>query len=258
MAKSSIHISGVKAGSEEHNLRQKELDYINKELSNKNSNFYHKSIEKTLVECKTIYQEKVGQKMQEKAVPIREAVLLVEDHHTIKDLEKLAETLEEKFNIKTIQAYIHKDEGHWHDRDWKPNLHAHMVFDWQNKETGRSIKLSKEDLSEMQTIVANELGMERGVSSSLKHLNAIQYKNEKEFEKLQEKFGLGKSLEEMKELAGEKEKIKQEIPQLKQEKDKLVLETTLHKSNLIHLQNIEKSIKEEINNERSQGRGRSH
>jgi hypothetical protein len=257
MGKSSIHISAAKAGSEEHNLREKELEYIRKDLTHKNSKFYRESIAKTLAECKAIYQEKVGQKMQEKAAPIREAVLLVEPHHTIKDLQKVADNLDRKFGIHTIQGYIHQDEGHWHGQEWKPNLHAHLVFDWQNKETGRSIKLSKEDLSEMQTIVANDLGMERGVSSSIKHLTALEYKNKKEFEKLQEKYGLDKSLEEMKQLTGEKEKIKQEIPQLKQEKEKLIFETTLHKSNLIHIQNIEKSIKEELKNERNQGRGMS-
>lgn len=257
MSKSSIHISAAKAGSEEHNLREKVLEYVRKDLSDKNSKFYHKSIANTLAECKAIYQEKVGQKMQEKAAPIREAVLLLEEHHTISDLQKVADNLENKFGIHAIQGYIHQDEGHWHDKEWKPNFHAHLVFDWQNKETGRSIKLSKEDLSEMQTQVANDLGMERGVSSSVKHLTALEFKNKKEFEKLQEKYGLDKSLEEMKQLPGEKEKIKQEIPQLKQEKEKLVLETTLHKSNIIHLKNIEKSIQEEIKNEKGQGRGMS-
>jgi hypothetical protein len=247
MAKSSIHVSAAKAGSEEHNLREKELEYIRKDLTHKNTKFYRESIAKTLAECKAIYLEKVGQKMQEKAAPIREAVLLVEPHHTIEDLQKMADNLDKKFGIHTIQGYIHQDEGHWHGKDWKPNLHAHLVFDWQNKETGRSIKLSKEDLSEMQTMVANDLGMERGVSSSIKHLTALEYKNKKEFEKLQEKYGLDKSMEEMKELAGEKEKIKQEIPELKKEKDNLVFENTLHRANLTHLQTKEVEVKQEIN-----------
>jgi hypothetical protein len=246
MGKSSIHVSATKAGSEEHNLREKELEYIRKDLTYKNTKFYRESIAKTLAECKAIYLEKVGQKMQEKAVPIREAVLLVEPHHDIADLEKVANNLDKKFGIHTIQGYIHQDEGHWHGKDWKPNLHAHLVFDWQNKETGRSIKLSKEDLSEMQTMVANDLGMERGVSSSVKHLTALEFKNQKEFQKLQEKYGLDKSLEDMKQLVGEKEKIKQEIPELKKEKESLVFETTLHRANLNHLQQKEAEIKQEI------------
>lgn len=247
MGKSSIHISAAKMGSEEHNSREKELDYVRKEWKHKNSKFYRESIAKALAECKAIYLEKVGQKMQVKAAPIREAVLLVEEHHTINDLQKVADNLENKFGIHAIQGYIHRDEGHWHGKEWKPNLHAHLVFDWQNKETGRSIKLSKEDLSEMQTMVANDLGMERGVSSSVKHLNALEFKNKKEFEKLQEKYGLDKSLEEMRALAGEKEKIKLEIPELKKEKENLVFENTLHRANLSHLQSKEMEVKQEIN-----------
>lgn len=57
-----------------------------------------------------------------------------------------------------------------------------MVFDW-TQEDGRSIKLNKQDMVQMQTILAECLGMERGVSSDAKHLSAIQYKNHIEAEK---------------------------------------------------------------------------
>ena len=41
----------------------------------------------------------------------------------VDDLKKLAEELEKKFKIKTIQAYTHKDEGHYdEEKNWKPNL----------------------------------------------------------------------------------------------------------------------------------------
>lgn len=66
---------------------------------------------------------------------------------------------------------------------WKPNYHAHMIFDWTDGETGRTRKLNKQDMAEMQTILAECLGMERGISSDRKHLSAIQYKNMVEAEK---------------------------------------------------------------------------
>ena len=82
--------------------------------------------------------------------------------------------------------HTHKDEGAdvWdgNKEAWKPNYHAHMVFDW-TQEDGRSIKLNKQDMVQMQTILAECLGMERGVSSDAKHLSAIQYKNHIEAEK---------------------------------------------------------------------------
>ena len=58
-----------------------------------------------------------------------------------------------------------------------------MIFDWTDGETGRTRKLNKQDMAEMQTILAECLGMERGNSSDRKHLSAIQYKNMVEAEK---------------------------------------------------------------------------
>ncbi|MGL5959083.1 MAG: hypothetical protein ACRCZZ_10950, partial [Phocaeicola sp.] len=68
--------------------------------------------------------------------------------------------------------------------NWKSNLHAHMVFDW-TQENGKSCKLNKQDMAEMQTILADCLGMERGKSSDVKHLNAVQFKNEQEEKRTQ-------------------------------------------------------------------------
>ena len=58
-----------------------------------------------------------------------------------------------------------------------------MIFDWTDGETGRTRKLNKQDMAEMQTMLAECLGMERGISSDRKHLSAIQYKNMAEAEK---------------------------------------------------------------------------
>lgn len=60
---------------------------------------------------------------------------------------------------------------------------SHMMFDW-TKPNGKSLSLNKSHMSELQTLVADVLGMERGVSSDVKHLNAVQYKNKKEGERL--------------------------------------------------------------------------
>lgn len=58
-----------------------------------------------------------------------------------------------------------------------------MIFDWTDGHTGKTIKLNQHDMAEMQTITAECLNMERGVSSDRKHLSAIQYKNQAESEK---------------------------------------------------------------------------
>ena len=58
-----------------------------------------------------------------------------------------------------------RDEGHYgipgDNATWKPNLHAHIVWDWMNHDTGKSCKLDEKAMSEMQTVLAECLEMER-------------------------------------------------------------------------------------------------
>lgn len=228
MGKSSIHIVPVKAGSEKHNQREKELSYVRSDLSHLNSSFVIKSIAEAKQFAEKNCKEKTGRTMQAKATPIREGVLLIGQHHTSDDLKKLAVRIEEQFGIKTIQGYCHKDEGH-HDKisgEWKPNLHAHMVFDWTDHATGKSIKMNRDDMAELQTVVAQELKLERGVSSSKEHLNAIQYKNQQEQKDLQMIYGFKKGLSDAKTILQQAETIKKEIEPLKTAKNDLILDVT--------------------------------
>lgn len=184
MAATSIHIAPCSGGSERHNLREKELDYVRKELTHLNESLVKLPIKECLADVKKRYEATTGQKMQAKATPIREGVVVIEQGTTMKQLQKYADELEKRFGIKTIQIHTHKDEGHKDSKEWKPNLHAHMVFNWTD-DKGKSLKLNKQDMSDMQTILAECLGMERGVSSDVKHLNSVQFKIEKESQRLE-------------------------------------------------------------------------
>ena len=171
----SIHVQPVKGGSEQHNKREKELDYIRPELSHLNG-YWEKDTQASRLEAiKAKYLKTTGQKMQAKATPIREAVVVIKPKTTMGDLKKLSEAYRLRFGIDTFQIAIHKDEG-YPKGEWKPNLHAHLVFDWTNQETGKSLKLNRQDMVEMQTITAEILQMDRGVSSDKQHLSAMQYK----------------------------------------------------------------------------------
>ena len=228
MGKSSIHIVPVKAGSEKHNQREKELSYVRSDLSHLNSSFVLKSIAEAKQFAEKNGKEKTGRAMQAKATPIREGVLLIGQHHTADDLKKLAVRIEEQFGIKTIQGYCHKDEGHYDkiSGEWKPNFHAHMVFDWTDHATGKSIKMSRDDMAELQTVVAQELNLERGVSSSKEHLNAIQYKSQQEEKDLKMVHGFKEGLSEAKTVLQQAETIKKEIEPLKTTKNSLVFDVT--------------------------------
>lgn len=179
----SIHVQPVKGGSEEHNKREKELDYIRPELSHLNE-YWEKDTQTDRLEIiKAKYLKSTGQKMQTKATPIREAVVVIKPETTMEDLKRLSDAYRKRFGIDTFQIAIHKDEG-YPKGEWKPNLHAHLVFDWTNQETGKSIKLNRQDMIEIQTITAEVLQMDRGVSSDKQHLTAQQYKSFAEETKL--------------------------------------------------------------------------
>lgn len=179
MSATSINIQPVKGGSEIHNFREKELSYVRSELSHLNESWAIDSISSRLEDIKQRYQNTTGQQMQKKATPIREGVIVIESGTSMDQLRDFATRCEEQFGIKTFQIHMHKDEGHMNSKEWKPNLHAHIVFDW-TQNNGKSIKLNRQDMAKMQTMLAESLGMQRGKSSDREHLNAIQFKAEQE------------------------------------------------------------------------------
>ena len=146
---------------------------------------------------KCMVKEKTGRAMQEKererkgkngkiikvagCSPIREGVLLVRPDTTLADVRKFGEECKQRWGITPLQIFLHKDEGHWlsgqpeaEDREsfqidgkwFKPNYHAHIVFDWMNHDTGKSCKLNDEDMTEMQSLASDILLMERGQSKT--------------------------------------------------------------------------------------------
>lgn len=187
MSKTSIHIEPCNIGSsEQHNQRLKHLDYVRPDLSPQNESWVGVAdLSAHLEQLRILVKEKTGRAMQKKATPIREGVIVIRQDTTIEQLKGLADAIEQRWGIKTLQIYTHKDEGHTDSEGaWKPNIHAHIVFDWVNHDTGKSIKLSKQDMAEMQTMVADCLEMVRGESSDIKHLGAIQYKTQAEEQRL--------------------------------------------------------------------------
>jgi hypothetical protein len=172
----SVNVQPVKGGSEEHNKREKQLDYVRKDLSHLNQYWESDTQANRLANIKALYQSKTGQKMQAKATPIREGVVVIQESTTMADLHRLADAYRNRLGVEVFQIAIHRDEGYQNSKEWKPNLHAHLVFDWTNHSTGKSVKLNRQKMAEMQTITAEVLGMERGQSSEKKHLTAQQFK----------------------------------------------------------------------------------
>jgi len=183
--KTSIHFEPVKSTSEQHNYREKELDYVLDHLTPKNEHWEFCKTNEKFSEIEQRYLQNVGQKMQKIARPIREGVVVIEPTTTMDDLKRLAHEFEKQLGVKTFQIHIHRDEGHFKNGEFLCNNHAHMLCDWTD-EKGKSLKLDKEKMSLMQDITAECLGMERGEKSSRKHLNVVQFKAKAKEEELKE------------------------------------------------------------------------
>ena len=184
--KTSINFKAAKSDSEIHNFRKKSFDYIRKDLTHKNEYWMEQKIADRLLKIEAFCKEKSGRKLQKNAMPIREAVVVIKENTTMQDLHNLSKRLEEELKIRIFQIAIHKDEGHFdkETKEWKPNYHAHLVADWQDLETGKTLKHQSYHYSKMQDLAAECLEMERGISGSLTRLEAVEFKIKKKEEDL--------------------------------------------------------------------------
>ena len=186
--------------------------WINPDFGNSNLQTHYDNI-------KRMVKEKTGRAMQEKererkgkngkiikvagCSPIREGVLLIKPDTTLADVKKFGEECQRRWGITPLQIFLHKDEGHWlnsqpeaEDKEsfqigsrwFKPNYHAHIVFDWMNHETGKSRKLNDEDMATMQPLASDILLMERGQAKAVtgkEHLERNDFIIEKQKAELQ-------------------------------------------------------------------------
>ena len=196
--KTSINFKAVKSDSETHNFRKKTFDYIRKDLTPKNEYWMEQKIADRIQKIEAYCKEKSGRKLQKNAMPVREAVVVIKENTTMLELQNLAKRLEEELDIRVFQIAIHKDEGHI-DKDtkgWKPNYHAHLVADWQDLKTGKTLKHQSFHYAKMQDLTAECLSMERGISGSRGRLEAIEFKiqqKEEDLKVLEERYNTMKS-----------------------------------------------------------------
>ena len=135
-----------------------------------------------------LVKEKTGRKMQAKAEPLREGVVVIKEDTTMEELQELGKRFQERFGVTPVQIAIHKDEGHWQGEVWKPNLHAHIVFDWYDHSTGKVSRPHRLTPSRCRRSVQKSSAWSVWVSSEKKHLEASRYKaqaRQKELEALQ-------------------------------------------------------------------------
>lgn len=187
MALTSVHIKAAKANALEHNERTRKLDHIRADLTLLNQNWHASGYTNNadlLAEIKADYQKSHSKKLHAKATPIREGVVVIRRDTTIAQLLAAARRCEEEFGIQVKAVSMHMDEGHFKEKQWIGNYHAHITWCWYNWQTHTTCKLDREDTARMQDIFAEALAMERGLSSTKKGLSAIQFKVQKKQEQL--------------------------------------------------------------------------
>ena len=200
--KTSINIKPCNLGSSSpHNKRsaeylaniRKEKFYIRTDLMARNEMWVSSQLGDTSLtdyynQIAAMVKEKTGRAMQTKdrervnkktgkvtivrgSTPLKEGVVVIKEDTTMEQLQKFCKVCNERWGVTALQVFIHRDEGHYgipgDNATWKPNLHAHIVWDWMNHDTGKSCKLDEKAMSEMQTVLAECLDMERGTSKEV-------------------------------------------------------------------------------------------
>ncbi|HEC1733708.1 TPA: mobilization protein, partial [Campylobacter coli] len=135
------------------------------------------------------------------------AVVNIKPDTSMNDLKNLSKHFQEKYGFQCYQIAIHRDEGHFNEQGEKLiNHHAHMEFITLDKETGknnfRREKISPKVLREIQTEIAEILGMERGEDkriSGAKRIEPRAYAALKEKEKREKKKNINLEQEQEKE-----------------------------------------------------------
>ena len=191
---------------------------------NDNVRYKDKTVADVFEAMKKLYQEKTGQlpqlvdkiKVSKKTgkeykcagwSPIREMCPPIKEDTKIEDFEYLKKWAK-KHGIEIIRIDLHKDEGYY-DKDtgeYHMNYHAHIVASFLDWKTGKTVKPNSQAMSEMQTILAMALDMERGerkADTGKGYLNHTQYKKM------------------MEEIDGEKKKLDEIKAQTKQAEKKL-------------------------------------
>ena len=202
------------------------------------------------------YTKNTGQKLQKNTATILSAVVNLEQHHTLQDLQPILQKLEQDLDTKIISASIHRDEGtlvhknsgksyysgvdfalnrqdnklYWIDPNTKEflepiemeqyevkkNYHCHiemMGIDSQGKAIKRN-RLNRHYLSNLQTFVANTLGMERGKKLSRnKHKDPNEFKKEGVIKREAQAEKEKETLAKVKDLKEENKRLREELKQ---------------------------------------------
>ena len=242
MTTSSIHFKRVDPFfCEKHNSRntEKQPTYLLDNDLRKRNDFV------TLADITALHTEQLkirkDNRCRGKAPELRdscwEAVVNLEGRHSLEDMKPVLQLLQEKYHLTPTSVAIHRDEGYYDELNGtvKYNYHAHIpcYTVYEGKSVMRTI--GRKQLSDMQTEVADLLGMQRGqINSTAKRLEQSEYRRlakvKQELERAEQKQKqaeavlsqvqpvLQKSVNEKEQLHGTVKSLNDEILSLKEQK----------------------------------------
>lgn len=173
---SSINFQKAKKYSYSHNFREedekKEAKYLLPEEYHQENEYWFLSDENGIIKSPfEVFSEQVRNTKRRGGANPKfenshwEAVINLNSHHTMEHLHKLRKDIESKYKFICCAMTIHRDEGVLLDikgeKVPKYNYHAHLNFiTYANG--GQQFRLNRKQLSQIQSEVAEVLGMERG------------------------------------------------------------------------------------------------
>ena len=235
MTTSSIHFKRVDPFfCEKHNSRntEKQPTYL-LDTDLRKSNDFVKLADITVLHNEQLEIRK-NNRCRGKAPELRdscwEAVVNLEGRHSLEDMKPVLQLLQKKYHLTPTSVAIHRDEGYYDEFNGtvKYNYHAHIpcYTVYQGKSVMRTI--GRKQLSDMQTEVAQLLGMQRGqINSTAKRLEQSEYRRlaraeekQKQAEAVLEQVKpvLQNSVNEKKQLHGTVKQLQDEILSLKEQK----------------------------------------
>lgn len=219
---SSINLQKSKDYQVFHNTNIRPNYAIGGELSYTLKGYEALKLKNQIIEnAKEQYTKRTGQKFQAKSYEWS-AVCNIKPNTTMQDLEKLAEHFNQKYGFQCYQIAIHRDEGHINEKGEKViNHHAHLEFITLDRQTGknnyRRELITPKVLRQIQTEVAEILGMQRGQDKRLtgvKRIEPRKYAQMKENER-KSNLELKKSfeIEKAKAISKTSENVEQQLKQ---------------------------------------------
>ena len=221
--KSSIHIEKGNLGYCFHNTRQKPTaNSIFSKEKNEYDNDALKAIEiyrNELKKREIAYTKRTGKKLHKNTITHLSAIVNLDERHTLNDLKKIADYLEETIGTKVFQIALHKDEGYIDEEMGKEHINYHGHIEMLGlDDQGNSVrrKLTKSYLIELQNKVAEILGMERGINYTRE-----KKKRPKRLDTYEYKEYARRKARELKPVLQENKQLKKENEELKLSKKEL-------------------------------------